>query len=167
MLGLCRPYFLPCLVTAVLAVITLVLSIIFVDETLPSLAKSPSKRSGAVFLDHPMLLWGIQCSITSRNTVAADTVVCSRHCSHALFHAKLNEKGRDNTQECQRIAVIVTAYAHALIAGVVELREQSLDIEESTRLLAAKQRKQSARSFMEFQAGPDAISETSSSEGEH
>jgi len=85
------------------------------------------------------------------------------HC----FMRSSNEKGRDNTQECQRIDVIVTAYAHALIAGVVELQEQSLDIEESTRLLAAKQRKQSARSFLEFQAGPDAISETSSSEGEH
>lgn len=43
---LCRPYFLPCLVAAVLAAVTLVLSIIFVDETLPSLQKAKPTKSG-------------------------------------------------------------------------------------------------------------------------
>ena len=45
-LALCRPYFLPCLVAAVLAAITLVLSIIFVDETLPSMQKAVLNKTG-------------------------------------------------------------------------------------------------------------------------
>ena len=45
-LALCRPYFLPCLVAAVLAAVTLVLSIIFVDETLPSMQKAAPDKTG-------------------------------------------------------------------------------------------------------------------------
>lgn len=44
--ALCRPYFLPCLVAAVLAAITLVLSIIFVGETLPSMQKAAPDKTG-------------------------------------------------------------------------------------------------------------------------
>lgn len=50
--------------------------------------------------------------------------------------------------------------------GSVELQKRSLDLEEGSHLLAAKQRKPSARSYLDFQAGPDAISDSSSSEGE-
>ena len=50
--------------------------------------------------------------------------------------------------------------------GSVELQKRSLDLEEGSHLLAVKQRKPSARSYLDFQAGPDAISDSSSSEGE-
>ena len=50
--------------------------------------------------------------------------------------------------------------------GSVELQKRSLDMEEGSHLLAVKQRKPSARSYLDFQAGPDAISDSSSSEGE-
>ncbi|CAL5223223.1 g5700 [Coccomyxa viridis] len=91
-----RPYFLPCLVAAVVAVITLILSIIYVDETLPSLQKVSTKK-----------------------------------------------------------------------AGVVELQERSQDKEERARLLAAKQRRPSARSYLDWETGPDNISDSTSSEGDH
>ena len=51
-------------------------------------------------------------------------------------------------------------------AGSVELQKQSFDLEEGSHLLAVKQRKPSARSYLDFQAGPDAISDSSSNEGE-
>ena len=51
--ALCRPYFLPCLVAAVLAAITLVLSIIFVDETLPSMQKAVPDNTGVLHNAYP------------------------------------------------------------------------------------------------------------------
>lgn len=49
---MCRPYFLPCLVASVVAVVTLILSIIYVDETLPSLQKAPGKQAGELVPHH-------------------------------------------------------------------------------------------------------------------
>lgn len=53
----------------------------------------------------------------------------------------------------------------AAIAGVVELQERSQDKEERARLLAAKQRRPSARSYLDWETGPDNISDSTSSEG--
>ena len=55
----------------------------------------------------------------------------------------------------------------ATIAGVVEMQEQQrcVDREERSRLLAAKQRRPSARSYLDWQAGSDAHSDGSGSEG--
>lgn len=52
-----------------------------------------------------------------------------------------------------------------LSAGALELQERAQDKEERSRLLAAKQRRPSARSYLDWEAGPDAVSDTSSSEG--
>ena len=62
---ICRPSFLPCLVAAVVAVITLILSIIYVDETLPSLQKAPAKKAGE-FLPctlYELPCWQLTCSL--------------------------------------------------------------------------------------------------------
>lgn len=51
-------------------------------------------------------------------------------------------------------------------AGVVELQERRGDVEEGAGLLAAKQRRPSARSYLDFQAGSDANSDSSSNYGD-
>ena len=62
---MCRPYFLPCLVAAVVAVITLILSIIYVDETLPSLQKVPAKKTGEVAYCTVCCMPCLQCELHS------------------------------------------------------------------------------------------------------
>ena len=56
-------------------------------------------------------------------------------------------------------------YCDAACAGIVELQERSQDKEERAKLLAAKQRRPSARSYLDWEAGPDTVSDSSSSEG--
>ena len=150
---ICRPYFLPCLVASVVAVITLILSIIYVDETLPSLQKAPVNKAGELSL----LVWDcmpysdwrcprreLQCQLTSAQGV---------HLALQSFHVNCMSRAHGGI------------HYSAGSAGVVELQERSQDKEERARLLAAKQRRPSARSYLDWEAGPDNISDSSSSEG--